>query len=70
MVYTSKPGRTLLIARLVVDAPTPPAALLGFRPLPPLFLALLGSILAWYMLAAEVAKHIFYQRLRIVPAHK
>ncbi len=66
--YKSKPGKTLLIATLVVDALTlaipysPIAGFLGFSPIPPLFLLLLGIILALYMLTAEVAKHFFYQR--------
>lgn len=67
--YMSKPGTTLLIATLVVDALTlalpytPLAGFLGFAPLPPLFLVLLGIILALYMLTAEVAKYFFYRRI-------
>ena len=68
--YKSKPGTTLLIATLAVDALTlvlpytPLAPLLGFSPLPPLFLILLGGILVAYMLTAEVVKHFFYVLLR------
>ncbi len=66
--YKSKPGKILLIATLVVDALTlaipysPIAGFLGFSPIPPLFLLMLGLILTCYMITAEVAKHFFYQR--------
>ncbi|MBC8160654.1 MAG: HAD-IC family P-type ATPase [Roseiflexaceae bacterium] len=69
--YKSKPGKTLLLATLAVGALTlalpytPLAAVLGFSPLPPLFLIMLGGILTLYMLTAEVAKHFFYQRMQI-----
>lgn len=68
--YKSRPGATLLIATLAVDALTlalpysPLAGVLGFSPLPPLFLALLGGILVLYMLTAEVAKQVFYRRMQ------
>ena len=67
--YKSKPGKTLLIATLVVDALTlalpytPIGNFLGFSPMPPLFVVLLGIILVLYMLTAEVAKHFFYRRM-------
>ena len=66
--YKSKPGKILLIATLVVDALTlaipysPIAGFLGFSPIPPLFLLMLGLILTFYMITAEVAKHFFYKR--------
>jgi len=65
--YKSKPGKTLIIATLIVDTLTlaipysPIAGFLGFSPIPPLFLLMLGLILTFYMLTAEVAKHFFYQ---------
>jgi Mg2+-importing ATPase len=65
--YKSKPGKTLQIATLVVDALTlavpytPIGDFLGFSPISPLFILLLGIILAMYMLTAEVAKHFFYR---------
>ncbi len=68
--YKSRPGTTLLVATLAVDALTlalpysPLAGFLGFSPLPPLFLVLLGGILAMYMLTAEVTKHVFYRRMQ------
>jgi P-type Mg2+ transporter len=61
--YKSKPGKTLLIATLVVDALTlalpytPLAGFLGFSSIPPLFVVMLAIILVLYMLTAEVAKH-------------
>lgn len=66
--YKSRPGKTLLIATLVVDVLTlaipysPIASFLGFSAIPPLFLLMLGLILAVYMFTAEVAKHFFYKR--------
>jgi len=68
--YKSKPGKTLLIATLVVDALTlalpytPIGAALGFSALPPLFVVLLGIILVLYVLTAELAKHVFYRRMQ------
>ena len=66
--YQSRPGKTLLIATVIVDTLTlalpysPLAGFLGFSPIPPLFLLMLGLILIFYMLTAEIAKHFFYQR--------
>ena len=74
--YKSKPGKTLLIATVAVDALTlalpysPLAGFLGFAPLPLLFLALLGGILIAYMLTAEAAKYVFYQRMHTVSANR
>jgi len=69
--YKSKPGKTLLRITLVIDALTlaipysPIAGFLGFSPIPPLFLLMLGLILALYMLTAEIAKHFFYKRTHL-----
>ena len=66
--YKSKPGKTLVIATLLIDGLTlaipysPIAPFLGLGKLPPLFLLMLGLILAFYMFTAEVAKHFFYKR--------
>jgi Mg2+-importing ATPase len=63
----SRPGRLLLgstLALVVVALVLPylpPAALLGFRPLPGPMLALLVAITALYVLAAEAAKRWFYR---------
>jgi Mg2+-importing ATPase len=68
--FRSKPGRYLLLGTLVVAAVTlllpytPLGKPLGFAPLPPtLLLALLG-ITGLYVLASEVAKRVFYRRVR------
>ena len=66
--YKSKPGKTLLIATVIVDTITlaipysPVATFLGFSPIPPLFLLMLALILTLYVITAEVAKHFFYKR--------
>ena len=64
--YRSRPARSLLIATLVVVGLTlllpysPLARLLGFVPLPAVFLVALGPIVLLYVLAAEAAKFAFY----------
>jgi Mg2+-importing ATPase len=67
--YRSRPGNWLLVTTLVVIAITlvlpylPTDRLFGFVPLPAsLMLALLG-LTALYVLAAELAKKFFYERL-------
>jgi Mg2+-importing ATPase len=66
--YRSRPGRPLLSATLVVVGLTlllpysPLAPLLGFVPLPPVFLVALGPIVLLYVAAAEAAKSVFYRR--------
>ena len=68
VLYQSRPGHPLLIATLVVVGLTlllpysPLAPLFGFVPLPPVFLAALGPIILLYVVAAEAAKSVFYQR--------
>ena len=65
--YRSRPGRSLLVATLMVVACTillpysPLAALLGFVPLPFAFLLALGPIVLLYVVAAEAAKAVFYR---------
>jgi Mg2+-importing ATPase len=48
---------TLLLPYTLLRGP------LGFVPLPPLFLAALLCIVAGYVIAAEVAKKVFYRRV-------
>ena len=66
----SRPGRALAttsIAAVVVAALlpfTPAAWWLGFQPLPPLYFAVLGAMVAVYLALAETAKAVFYHRLR------
>jgi len=70
--FRSRPGRYLVIATLAVVAATlalpfsPLAGLFGFAPLPALLLVAIGVITAVYMLAAELAKHWFYNRARLL----
>ena len=72
-MYASTPSRGLVVATLLVVVValmlpwTPLAALFGFVPLPPLFLAMLAGILVAYVLSAEVVKHWFYRGLRHAP---
>ena len=67
---TSRPGKYLLIATLSVVVAalilpfTPLAAPLGFVPLPLSILLLMLLIVCLYVLAAEVAKAVFYRRER------
>ena len=65
----STPGKYLLIAALLTlvaatALPFTPVAwkLFGFIPLPVLFLALMGVIVALYILSAEAAKKVFYKK--------
>ena len=66
--YRSRPARPLTIATLVVVGLTlllpysPLARLLGFVPLPPVFLLALVPIVVLYAVAAEAAKYVFYRR--------
>jgi Mg2+-importing ATPase len=68
--FRSRPGRQLLIATLVVVGAvlvlplTPLGALFSFRLLPVAFIGLLAGIVALYIGAAEIAKAIFYKRMR------
>ncbi|MEZ0370659.1 MAG: magnesium-translocating P-type ATPase [Candidatus Sericytochromatia bacterium] len=66
----SRPGKYLSLATTGVILATlalpwtPLAPLLGFAPLPPLFLLVLGLILGAYVLMAEAAKALFYRRFK------
>jgi len=68
--FLSPPGRYLLGATLVTMAVTlvlpftPLAGPFNFQPLPWQFLVLVGGILVIYMSAAEVAKRVFYRRVK------
>jgi Mg2+-importing ATPase len=56
---------TLLIVGVTIVSPfTPFGSLFGFRPLPIPFFIALGVIMGLYILAAEIAKRIFYKRAR------
>jgi len=68
--FKSKPGKYLLVATLAVAVIalllpfTPVAAIFGFQQLPVYFLAFLAAIVAAYVVTAEVAKRIFYKKIR------
>jgi len=68
--FKSRPGKYLLAATILVAAATlifpytPMARLFNFTPLPPMFLLMLGGILALYIALAELVKKIFYKRVR------
>jgi Mg2+-importing ATPase len=68
--FKSKPGRHLLVATGVIVAVTfilpytPLREILGFTPMPWPFLVVLGGILTLYIVAAELAKLVFYRRAR------
>jgi len=66
--YKSRPGplligATLLIAGLTLLLPfTPLGRLFGFGAVPLSFVLAMGVILALYISAAEITKHVFYRR--------
>ena len=69
--FRSRPGNALLLATLsvvviaVVVPFTPLAALLGFGPMPLVFLLCIGIIVSVYVVAAELVKRVFYKRVRL-----
>jgi Mg2+-importing ATPase len=69
--FSSRPGRSLLLATLSVVAIavvvpfTPLAAFLGFGPMPLVFLLCIGLIVSLYVVAAELVKRVFYKRVRL-----
>jgi magnesium-transporting ATPase (P-type) len=68
--FKSRPGRYLLMATLIVAGVTlifpftPLGRIFGFVPLPLSFLVMMLAIVALYMVATEVVKKIFYQRVK------
>ena len=69
--FRSRPGNALLLATLsvvviaVVVPFTPLAALLGFGPMPLVFVLCIGLIISLYVVAAELVKRVFYKRVRL-----
>jgi Mg2+-importing ATPase len=69
--FKSKPARPLWIATLLVvlGAVALPYTglswLFGFTPMPPEFIVVLAGILFLYILAAEVAKKLFFQKQKL-----
>ena len=56
---------TLTIIAITLVLPyTPVASLVGFVPLPLSLIGMLGVIVVLYLSTAEIAKHIFYRRVR------
>jgi P-type Mg2+ transporter len=68
--FHSRPGNALLVATLTIVGLTllfpltPPGAIFGFRPVPLSFLFAMAIIVMLYIIVAEVAKRIFYRRLK------
>jgi Mg2+-importing ATPase len=70
-IFNSVPGKSLLTATLLTASaalvlPFTPVGgkLFGFYPLPMSFLALMGVIVVLYILSAEVAKRVFYAKVK------
>jgi Mg2+-importing ATPase len=69
-ILNSKPGKYLLRATLatigvtIITPWTPLATLLGFQPLPLIFMLVLGAIVVFYVTAAENVKRVFYSRVK------
>ncbi len=69
--FKSKPGKYLLIATITIVAltmilpVTPLCKMFGFTPLPFSTYLLLLSIIAIYIVTAEITKRIFYKKVRI-----
>jgi Mg2+-importing ATPase len=68
--FKSRPGKYLLLATLSVVAAalilpfTPLAGPFGFSPLPMVFLLLIGAIVVLYIVTAEMAKTVFYKKVK------
>jgi Mg2+-importing ATPase len=66
--FRSRPGKYLLITTLSIVAATlvlpfiPLAAIFGFSPLPIRFLLLIGIIVLFYIVTAEITKMFFYKK--------
>ena len=57
-------GVTLVMAVMVMVIPySPLAGVLGFTPLPPLYLGMLLAIVVIYFVSAELMKRWFYRQL-------
>jgi len=68
--YRSRPGKYLLTATLLIAGVTillpfsPLGPLFRFRPLPAPFFFALGAIVVLYVIAAEIAKRLFYSKIK------
>jgi P-type Mg2+ transporter len=69
--FKSKPGKYLLVSTMAVVfltlvlPYTPVAGLFGFSPLPITILLLIGVIVVFYIVTAEITKNIFYRLVKI-----
>ncbi|MGA3245867.1 MAG: magnesium-translocating P-type ATPase [Bacteroidota bacterium] len=69
--YKSRPGKYLLRTTLSIVAVTlalpftPLAEVFGFSPLPIPFLLFIGIIVLLYIITAEVAKRVFYKKVKV-----
>jgi len=69
--FKSRPSKYLLIATLMVVIATlllpviPLGSILGLYPLPISFLLLIGMIVIGYIISAELAKRVFYSKVRV-----
>jgi len=68
--YQSRLGRPLLISTIIVFIVTlllpylPLNRMLGFTPLPPIYLAAFGAITVLYLAASELMKKIVYRKAK------
>jgi Mg2+-importing ATPase len=69
--FKSRPGKYLFISTMaiviltMVLPYTPLAGIFGFSPLPVLFLLFIGLIVILYIFTAEIAKNIFYRKVKL-----
>jgi Mg2+-importing ATPase len=69
--FKSRPGKYLLMATLLIVVGTlilpftPLGKIFGFNPLGMSFLLLIGMIVMGYIISAEIAKTIFYRKVKI-----
>ncbi len=68
--FKSRPGKYLLWATLSIFTATlilpftPLAAIFGFGPLPVSFLLIIGLVVLFYIMTAEMVKKVFYKKVR------
>lgn len=71
LFFKSRPSKYLLMATLSILVVTlilpftPLGVILGFSPLPISFLLIIGLIVMFYMITAEVAKTVFYKKVKL-----
>jgi Mg2+-importing ATPase len=70
IVLVSRPGKYLIMATLSIVVVTlivpftPFAEIFGFSPLPFSFFLLIGIIVLFYIITAEIAKTVFYKKVK------